>query len=186
MKRFFAGLLALGLCPMPAMAQDLPSQYAAAYSAFQSTNISRDALAQRQLIAQTLLDLSGNWFNASVVIENDPVLTPDVVAQVCDSRGKSVLTAPTPYQFVMTQTDNQGNTLSRHFDYVNSHFFQLRVDDLEFATYLRLTDKEELMAQQLSYSAGRFGMIAMFHPSPDILVLQSAYGPPEIHVRCPT
>jgi hypothetical protein len=186
MKIIVAGLCALLAFAPTARAQDLTTQYAAAHLAFLNTSLREDPLAQRQLIAQTLLDLQGRWFPASVMQQNDPQLRTDLVQSVCESSSSLEITAPTPYQFLMTRTDRRGNTMTHHFDYVVSNIFQLHIDDNEYATYVGIADNEERMAQIMQSAAGRFGPYAMYHPSPDILVMQPSYGPPDIYARCPT
>lgn len=184
MKTIFTGLCALLTLAPTARAQDLTTQYAAAHLAFLNTTVLNNPLAQRQLIGQTLLDLQGNWFPASLVQMGDPQLDRETVQTVCGAV-VFVLTAPAPHQFLMTRTDRRGNSLTRHFDYLVSNTFQLHVDDVEYTQYMGITNRDELIAQILQNTAGRFGTYALYHPSPSILVLQPANGAPDIYVRCP-
>ena len=186
MKLEILGLLALASLPNTVAADDLASQLAAADAAFLGTTVSGNALEQRQFIAQMLADLTCTWITASGSDPSQDLLNLALLLDYCN-RPPAVFefTAPTPYRFLMTRTYDSNVELVYQYDYMGSNRFQLRVDIQEYLTYFEVPDDEEARANAVHYRPGLFGAYALFHPSPDVLVLLPENREADIYLRCP-
>ena len=180
MKLEILGLLVLASLPNMVAADDLASQFATAHAAFLGTTVGTDPLEQRQFMAQMLSDLTGTWLPVGFLSPGDDMLAEERILETCARPGSVfAFTAPTSNQFLMTRADGQGTKLTFYYDYLWSNRFQLRVDIQEYLTYF------EVPADSLQHPFGLFGAYALFHPSPDVLVLLPETREADIYLRCP-
>ncbi len=176
-------LAALLLLAAPAAAQDLPAQFGAAVGAFALPDESNDYEAAAAHIAELLPSLGGDWVAGHILFPGTDELDPELVAVAC-ARLVLRLEPTSPHGFALSWVRDGAPTglVVRH-DYLGFRSFQRSADETAVRAYLGLP--EDMMNMNVFTSPAWRGEVQLYHPSPDILVLQPTGTGAEILVRCP-
>ncbi len=184
---------ALALLAGPALAQGddtVAAQFADAARAFTlpgSRSLASTDLASDQAVLATLPSLEGRWLPAHILVPDPTGLDEDLLARHCGRLAAITLERTSNRGFVLireAEHDGVSRALRIRHDWMIGNTFDRSVEEAEAMAYLGLGPQEEFPTGMLALPSMR-GYVAMFHPSPDILVFASQGGGPEILVRCP-
>ncbi len=176
-------LAALLLLAAPAAAQDLSAQFGSAAATFAFPNESNDYEAAAAHVAAILPTLEGDWFAGHVLLAGSAPLDPDLVAETCATLVLR-LEQTSDHGFAITWVrDGDPSGLTVRHDYLGFRSFQRSAHENEIRDYLHLP--EDMLNMNVFTSPAWRGEVALYHPSPDILVLQATGTASEILVRCP-
>ena len=169
---------------LPAAAQDIAAEYAAAFAAFTLPGYAgRDPEAALAAIEASLPGLQGNWVRADLLSDDTAVLDPAMLANAC-ARHYEQLVHSSPHGFEMRRTNRDGKVLLRvQYDFVGLNFFDRSYDEAEWLAYLGF-DADQ-MAHASAYYGQPRGEVILFVPGPNTMVFQETRGLTEIYTRCP-
>jgi hypothetical protein len=181
--------LALSLLAAPAVAQDPAAQFADATRAFilpgtPSLGLT-DLLSDTAVIA-TLPSLEGTWGPAYMLFPEPDSFEAERFAQACERTGME-LEQTARRSFVITkiqERDGVSYPLHVRHAWISGNAFDRSVDEAELIAHYDLEAPGEPPMRVMSGRNLR-GEVAMFHPSPDILVFVAPGELTEILVRCP-
>jgi hypothetical protein len=126
--------------------------------------------------------LDGRWAFLPPGTENVP--------QICE-RVAFEVTVPSPYSFVMRRLhkDDPERVVDYRYVSVANNWFDEQADPEQQLRWLNLDEVDEaddtLAGARRSVLANINGRVTVWRPSPDILVIQRLYQPPQIFGRCP-
>ncbi len=178
-----------GPAEAPAPTPDPAAQIAGALTAFLlpgAPGRSREELAGDAAILGLLPSLEGTWAPAHLLFSDPDIFSDDRLAQACDRVGIH-LQRTAERSFVLLRkggSHRNAPPLPIRHDWIGASGFDRSVAEADLVAHLGLGDLAEVHPSLLA-PPGLRGEVAMFHPSPDILVFVAPGEPPEILVRCP-
>lgn len=162
--------------------QDVAAQFGTALAAFGQPIVGRDVERAAALISREMESLAGAWVEARSPTAGGP-LSEEMLPLLC-GRWAERLERNGPHGFTLTRlADGEPTTLVVRYDYRGFRTFQRSADERSLREFLRLGD--DVFDEVLFSNALYFGEVEVFHPSPDVLVIQPTAQPPSIYVRCP-
>lgn len=178
-----------GPAEAPASRPDPQAQIADALAAFLlpgSPGRSREELAGDAAILALLPSLEGTWAPAHILFPDPDLFSDDRLAQACDRVGLRLeRTAERSFVLLRQAGSNpDAPPLPIRHDWIGASGFDRSAAEADLVAHLGLADLDEVHASLLT-PPGLRGEVAMFHPSPDILVFVAPGEPPEILARCP-
>jgi hypothetical protein len=178
--------LLLAFLAAPAAAQDLAQQYAAAHGTFLLSSEGWDSDAAAQTMAALLPTLEGRWAEATVLSNGGPDLPAETMPSHCERNGRD-LARTSPYGFEMRGAyGDEGGVLVERFDYAGHNTFLASVDQAALLDRLGFgADSDRPPPSSVWFAGAAPGFVALFHPSPDVIVLQGERRPAQIWLRCP-
>lgn len=181
-KRYLIpAVLVLGaLWPVRGEAASVSEQARDAYRAFLGGDLQSEEFMIRYK-ALILDGLAGRWAFLPPGTEELP--------EICD-RVAFEVTVPSPYGFEMRRVGKDDPAQIVDYRYVNvtSNWFDEQVDPQQQLRWLGLDeigDDDPLAAARRNVLANINGRVAVWRPSPDILVIQKLNQPPQVYGRCP-
>ena len=193
MRRTLAALATALTTAAPLAAQDLATEYMAAARMFSLPGGPNDYEAQMAWAAGLVVDLRGRWSPAYILL--DEVESPEGLARLAGMSanlanwcGQVVHEARVagPHSFdlaVFTRGADSGHAV--RYQYVSGRSFQRSIDEVAYLTRLGMLDGERALPPQIYASTAVAGIVEVFHPSDNVLVIQVLGGNAEIYVRCP-
>lgn len=173
----------------PALAQDVGAQYLAALDAFllpTVPDLSIDSLAGDDAFESLLPSLEGDWIVASRLGPSRDALDPSMFDRACEVDALA-LVATAPHSFELRRSyekDGETRSLAISHDFIMGNSFDRGVAQANMIDYLGLDSLPSHRPGAFNFFSMR-GPVALFHPSPDVLVLVAPVAAPDILVRCP-
>lgn len=173
----------------PAAAQDLAADYAAAARAFALPGVASlsngdvlDDDAARALVPA----LAGTWAALFALAPEPGSFDPAELAQACAGPAAATIEPLGPRSFGLrrSRADTGASLVLRH-EWVVANTFQRSVAEEEYLAFMGIADLEAAPPVMMA-APGVRGDVLVFHPSPDILVMQAPRGVVEIFGRCPS
>jgi hypothetical protein len=188
----FKTLLSLALLPLflatAARAEPSPAeQFKAAMAIFLPSGPDFNSMWKtHQLITA---NLAGRWHIGSEVLLGDGTdLAPDLLSKACEKLGADVTI--TPYEIRVRRTfkrsgKDDGVVETVYSDLGGGNYVQY-TDPEAYLDRLGLADVQDESRNQAKYMSLRFhaGMVSIYRPSADVLVIAPIAGRPSIMLRC--
>lgn len=184
-----APALALALAAAPALAQNLPGQFAGAARAFTLPGVeslARGDQAEDEAIMALLPGLAGDWVALDVLFPDPLAFDPELLASAC-ALNPATLTPVAARSFELrrtTERDGVPISLGLRYDWVVGNGFDRGAPEDEIIAYLGFDGQDEVPPGLLIAPHLR-GPAQVFHPSPDVLVIVAPHQAPEFWGRCP-
>ena len=174
------------LLSAPACAQDLEDDYVAVARAFFIGEGETGARFAAKVVSADLETLEGTWLDATHLFEPDDGIDAGYLAEACGSDTvRLTIQQTSPLGFATTSIHPvTSRPLAVRYQYLGFRSFQRVTDDKELREFIGLPEDSGVMAD-LYASPFWSGTVELFHPAPDILVLQPTAAAPEIWFRCP-
>lgn len=172
----------------PAAAQDLAADYAAAAAAFAlpgAASLSNGDILDDDAARAMVPALAGIWVALFALSPEPEALDPALLAEACWGPAAVEIEPLGPRSFGLrrSRADTGASFVLRH-DWVVGNTFQRSVLEEEYLAVLGLTDPEATPPLAMA-APGLRGDVLLYHPMPDILVMQAPRGILEIFGRCP-
>jgi hypothetical protein len=177
-KLFAAALLSILAVAGTARAEPLPMELVRVYDLFYGgeTDPMKFVGGYRDKV---LAGAEGTW--TGVI----PGFYPegDLLAKACTLQ-PSVLKRVSPFSFTITNRPNKDPVT---FTYVamGGSTFSEQVNPVQLFTWLNILDKPELESARNNALMSNSGVVNLYRPYPDVLVMQTAARLPRVLVRCP-
>jgi hypothetical protein len=170
----------------PAGAQDLATQYAAAFQAFTVTGQSdRYFLQSGGVMANVLPTLAGRWQDVLTVSGYTASIDAVYIADICAREsGGVIIASPGPNSFSVTKSSDENAFTVTYTHNIRGfgNWFDASFETEALAAYLGKATDDPLLAGLIALNELP---IAVFTPGPDVLVMLPAGGMVQIYTRCP-
>lgn len=181
--------LLLALLATPALAQARAAQFESALSAFvlpTAEDLSLGGLQEEEAVEALLPTLTGDWTSAIALFPARGAFDDATVAASCDRTPTTLaITGPRSFELRRSSVRDGGTvTLAVRHDFLQGNAFDRGASEADLLAFMGLESMPDPSAGMLAFDALRAD-VAMFHPSPDILVFVAPGQAPEILVRCP-
>jgi hypothetical protein len=183
-----AGALAL---PIAVSAQDLAAEYVAAARVFAipgETANAQDAVDEALIRAQAV---TGTWFPASIIVgsfgdTDDLFIVAETAERMPEHCGnfRYLVTQTGPRSFESRLFNKDGDTgFATRFQYVGGRSYQLSMDEDAMLTRYGIEASET--PPYIYAPLAHAGVVEVFLPSANVMVVQAAAAGADIYLRCP-
>jgi len=180
------------LLAAPLAAQDLAGEYIAAARVFSLPGAPNDPEEQMLAAREMVAALAGAWVPAWILL--DDISGPDGLGRVAMigadlpgwcGRLQHQATPLGLHSFEMRTINNgEDSGFAVRHQYVLGRSFQRSVDEVAHLTRLGLQDRPDDIPPMLYGNPGISGVVEVFRPSANVLVIQPQGGTAEIYLRC--
>lgn len=128
--------------------------------------------------------IDGTWAALSSVVPGGISPEPGIMQVACSPKIASAIVRKDDYGFALTRQAATEQATTTTFTSRGGNGFVQSVDPDELLPRLGIADKAKPEEMRMTVLANTQGLAIVIRAAPDILIIETEYGPPQIYGRC--